>query len=128
MDKKIDVKKTAFNKNQYSKTIDTKFKELGIIPISQELESTISIEDFFNYYNDIFYDIPATGEQNSHEFLIKTSSEYINFDPNNEIIEALRDEIARLRQDNLRKDIKILELESGQKFDIDPNLFIEEAI
>lgn len=123
---KIDVKKTAFNKDQYSKTIDTKFRELGLLPVSQELESTISIEDFFNHYNEIFYDIPATGENNSHEFLIKSSSEYINFNPDNEIIEALRDEIARLRQENLRKDIRIIELETGQTFEIDDNLFVED--
>ena len=33
-------------------------------------------------YNTLFYQINELGETNSHEFLIKTSSEYIKFDDN----------------------------------------------
>ena len=49
----------------------------------------------------LFYDIPALGENNSHEYLAKTSGEYINFEEVNEEISALQAEIAQLRQDLL---------------------------
>ena len=48
-------------------------------------------------YNDLFYSIPEYGDVNSHEFLIKKSSEYINFTQNNDEIIALQNEIADLR-------------------------------
>ena len=47
------------------------------------------------------------GDTNSHEYLIKTSSDYINFDQDNAIIEALQKEIAQLRQDLLQEQIKL---------------------
>ena len=48
---------------------------------------------------------------NSHEYLIIKSSEYINFEPNNEEIEALQAEIAQLRMDLLDEQKKVIELQ-----------------
>jgi hypothetical protein len=41
------------------------------------------------------------GEANSHEFLIKQSTEYIGFEEQNQTIQALLDEITELREENL---------------------------
>ena len=60
-----------------------------------------TVEEFFGLYNSLFYDIPALGETNSHEYLVKTSGEYINYEERNEEIEALQAEIAQLRSDLL---------------------------
>ena len=98
---KVDLIKDIYNKEQYLKTINTKFKELGVKSIPEELEKQVSVEEFFALYNELFYDIPEKGENNSHEYLIKTSSEYINFEQNLEEIEALREEITQLRKDLL---------------------------
>ena len=57
----------------------------------------------------LFYEIPVFGPTNSHEYLVKTSGEYINFDEDNEIIAALQKEIAQLRQDLLQEQIKELD-------------------
>jgi hypothetical protein len=64
-------------------------------------------------YNDLFYDIPELGEINSHEYLIKKSSEYINFDANQEEIEALQAEIAQLREELLDAQKQNIELQTG---------------
>jgi hypothetical protein len=64
-------------------------------------------------YNDLFYDIPELGETNSHEFLIKTSSEYIGFQSNQEEIDALQAEIAQLRTDLLDAQKQIVTLQTG---------------
>jgi hypothetical protein len=113
MSESINFQKQVFNKGNYSKVIDTSFKQLGVQTIQQQIEEQPTVEDFFNMYNDLFYDIPETGEINSHEFLIKKSSEYINFDPNQEEIAALQAEIAQLRTDLLDSQKRVIELQTG---------------
>lgn len=108
--KRIDLTKEVFSKAQYVKTIDTSFNELGVTSIGEDLLAQPSVEEFFNQYNELFYDIPPNGEINSHEYLVKTSGEYINFEDNNIEIEALRAEIASLRSDNLSLQMKNLKL------------------
>jgi len=115
---KIDLNRKVYDKNSYNKIIDTKFKEFGVTSIIKDLSDTISIEDFFDNYNTIFYQIPKIGETNSHEYLAKTSGDYINFEQTNEQILALQKEISILRQENLNQSIEILELKTGQKFNI----------
>lgn len=117
MQKQVDTKKKVFNKNEYEKTIDTRFNDLGTTSITDAIKETVSTEEFFQLYDELFYEIPLLGD-NSHEYLVKTSGEYINFDQNSEIIEALQQEITALREENLNKDIQIAELESGQNLNI----------
>lgn len=118
MSRKVDTKKQVFNKAEYEKTINTQFNDLGVNSITEDIANTTTPEQFFQLYDELFYEIPLLGESNSHEYLVKTSGEYINFDQNNELIEALQQEITALREENLNKDIQIAELESGQKFNI----------
>lgn len=103
---KVDLIKNVFNKPQYIKTIDTSFKELGVTTINQDLQNQTTVEDFFNLYNELFYEIPAEGETNSHRYLVEQSGEYINFNDINEEIEALREEITQLRQELLQEQTK----------------------
>ena len=98
---KIKLNKSVYNKGQYEKTIDTSFSNLGVKTIQEELEEQPSVQEFFNLYNQLFYQIPELGDVNSHEFLIKTSGDYISFDENNELIESLQNEIATLREELL---------------------------
>jgi len=119
---KVDVKKTVFNKAQYQKTIDTGFNELGITNITEDIESTLTVEKFFENYNEIFYEIPATGETNSHEYLVKTSGEYIDFDENSEIIQALQEEINALREQNLELEMEKVKLLTGENISLTTNI------
>lgn len=128
MEKKIDVKKIVFNKADYTKVIDTKFNQLGVTTISEDLENQVTVEDFFNNYNELFYDIPKKGQSNSHEFLVKTSGEYINFEEQNEIIQALQEEITALREANLELETKLIEKDTGKKINIQPIDEITENI
>ena len=115
--KNVDLRKEVFNKPQYEQVIDTSFSQLGVVSVSASAEDQISIEEFFGYYNSLFYDIPPTGETNSHEFLVKNSGEYINFDQIAEEILALQQEISELREELLAEQIKVVELESGVTID-----------
>ena len=69
-------------------------------------------------YNNLFYEIPSNGETNSHEFLVKTSGEYINYDQIQEEIEALRQEITGLREENLELQVEITKFQTGEEIDV----------
>lgn len=101
MAENIDLNKSVFNKRDYNKTIDTSFTQLGVKSIQQQLDEQPTIQEFFSMYNTLFYQINEFGPTDSHEYLIKTSSEYINFEENDEIIQALQNEIAQLREELL---------------------------
>jgi hypothetical protein len=102
MAQQVTLTKQVYDKNQYQKVIDTSFTQLVqpvIIPTGSALPT---VNQFFVYYNQLFFDIPKFGEVNSHEYLIKTSQEYIGTsNVVNDEIQALIDEITELRQENL---------------------------
>jgi hypothetical protein len=112
MSEEIKLNKTVYNKDLYLKTIDTEFKQLGIKTIQEQIDSEITVDQFFEFYNELFYDIPETGNINSHEFLITQSSNYINFEGNTEEIEALQNEISQLRQELLSTQQQLIDKSS----------------
>ena len=111
-EERLDLIKDVFNKAEYIKTIDTSFNELGVASITEDQQVQPTVEEFFGLYNSLFYDIPALGETNSHEYLVKTSGEYINFNEVNEEIEALQVEIAQLRSDLLSAQMQSIRTEA----------------
>ena len=113
----IDLRKEVFNKAQYIKTINTSFDQLGTTTITEDLETQTTVEEFFGLYNSLFYDIPALGETNSHDYLVKTSGDYINFDEINEEVKALQAEIAQLRQDLLNAQMENIQNVATQSND-----------
>jgi len=102
MAEQIVLTKLVYDKNQYQKVIDTTFTQL-VQPASQATGSALpTVNEFFDYYNQLFFDIPKFGETNSHEYLIKTSTEYIGASSVvNDELQALIDEVTELRQENL---------------------------
>ena len=106
----IRLNKGVFNKASYEKTINTKFTQLGVKSNQEQIDEQPTIEEFFQMYNDLFYQIPEIGSINSHEFLIKTSSEYIDLNENDELVEALQNEIAQLRQELLEAQQQSVEM------------------
>lgn len=108
---KLNLNKKVFEKNQYNNVINTSFTQLGPQP---EVTSSISTEDkistFFNQYQELFYDIPKEGETNSHEYLIKQSSEYVDSQFIDEDVQSLLDEISSLREENLSLQQQIIDI------------------
>jgi hypothetical protein len=102
MAQQVKLIKQVYDKNQYQKVIDTSFTQL--VQPTQTTGSTLpTVDQFFEYYNQLFFDIPKFGEVNSHEYLIKTSQEYIGItnEVSNNELQALIEEITELRQENL---------------------------
>jgi hypothetical protein len=110
MSENINLNKEVFNKRIYQKTIDTSFKELGVKTIQEQVDEQPTVQEFFNMYNTLFYNINELGPTNSHEFLIKTSSEYIGAEQDNELINLLQAEIANLRQELLANQKQLADL------------------
>ena len=98
----IGFRRNVFNKQSFNNTVDTEFTQLVETPDETFFDVNLAnIEDFFTLYQNLFFNIPKVGDVNSHEFLIKQSTEYIGFEEVNEIIQALLDEITELREENL---------------------------
>lgn len=115
---RIDLIKKVYSKTQYPRIIDTQFNQLGVMSVNEQLATTITVNQFFEYYNELFYEIPAFGATNSHEYLVVTSGEYINFEGNNAEIQALQNEIAQLRRDLLQAQIDKAEAITGRSLGI----------
>ena len=118
---RLDLVKEVFNKAEYIKTIDTSFNELGAVSITEDQQLQPNIEEFFGLYNSLFYDIPALGETNSHQYLVRTSGEYINFDEVNDEIQALQAEIAQLRSDLLTAQMENARIQASKSEDTATN-------
>tara|TARA_Y100000034_G_scaffold130208_1_gene188061 strand:- start:1344 stop:1676 length:333 start_codon:yes stop_codon:yes gene_type:complete len=97
----VPLNKKVFSKKDYEKVINTSFTQLGVKSLQEQIEEQPTIQEFFDMYNNLFYQINELGENNSHEYLVKTSGDYINFDEDSEIIKALQNEIAQLRKEIL---------------------------
>lgn len=109
----INLNKKVFSKGTYTKVIDNSFTQLGVKTIQEQLENQPTVNDFFLLYSQLFYDIPEKGDKNSHEYLIKQSTEYILFDEINEEINLLQKEITELRIELLDSQKRVIELETG---------------
>ena len=93
----ITLVKTNFGRTSYTQTINTEFTQL-VPPSPVTVENNIpTVDDFFNYYNALFFQIPKTGD-NSHTTLIESSTEYIGYNPQSQELQALQQEITFLRE------------------------------
>ena len=111
----VNLNKKVYSKPQYEKTIDTKFSQLAttvninpIADVAGSVDNSAEIDQFFQEYNKLFYSIPKTGETNSHEYLIKKSSEYVGSISMNDDLQALIDEINQLQRQNLELNQQIV--------------------
>jgi hypothetical protein len=98
----VNLNRQVFDKTKFNETVDTSFTQLVSQPDPTFFDLNLAtVEDFFTLYEKFFFQIPKEGEVNSHTYLIKESSDYVGFQANSEDVQALLDEIAQLRQENL---------------------------
>ena len=106
----VNIQKTVFSTADFNKVIDSTFKTF-VQPVPEQ--DTDTPEELFRLYEKLYYVIDVTGETDSHEYLVKKSSELLTFDRVTEDIQPLLDEIAQLRTDNLNLTQQILTLETN---------------
>jgi hypothetical protein len=110
----IPIEKTVYDKNTFGKVINTQFNQL--LNNQEEETPVFTIEDFFELYEQLFYQIPKEGDTNSHQYIIEKEAEYLGIIISQDDIQALLDEITTLRQqvldtqtalDEISKTVKI---------------------
>lgn len=106
MAKNISIKKTVYKKDTFGKVVDRSFKAFTQ-PVTEEQETTI--EQFFSDYDNLFLEIPAEGDIQSHAYLINKSSELVDFEKDTTDIQPLLDEISQLRAQVLEYQEQLIE-------------------
>ena len=111
----VAIEVVKYNKTELNRTVNTQFTQFGVTA-SAELPTaaTLSVGEFFSAYQNLFYTIPKYGETNSHEYLVKTSGDYIGGPAVNTEVEALQKEITQLRQENLDLQQSLINLQTPQ--------------
>ena len=98
MSQKVDLIKEVYGRNTYPRVVDTSFSELYIPVTGSTVSQQVTVEAFFDLYNQLFFQIPATGQVNSHEYLVARSTEYLGGTVLTDSEKAYIDEINSLRQ------------------------------
>ena len=109
MSSQIPVQKTVFNKDQFSRVVNTQFSQLINQGVDEE-QPSFTVDDFFQLYEELFYQIPKEGDINSHRFILQREADYLGVSISQEDIQALLDEITSLRQQVLDAQTTINEL------------------
>ena len=102
----IIFNKTIYSRNLFEKNLDIDFSELTT------RQSNVNIEEFFNLYNEIFFDIPKEGE-NSHTTIVQTSLEFLDDykNPLQDLVDAQAVELeaALLAAETAKADLEALQ-------------------
>jgi len=109
MSQELNLYREVYGQNTYKRVIDTQFTQL-VEPVSEEVEEDATVERFFELYEQLFFEIPLTGESNSHEYLVNRSSEYIGGSVITDNEKALIQEINSLRQQLLEANTNLIEI------------------
>jgi hypothetical protein len=105
----IEIRKTVLNTGQFNRVVDREFTTFKQPTVDTD---TDSIEELFRLYDKFYFEIDLRGETNSHEYLIRRSSELVQLEESIQEIQPLLDEIAQLREQNLQLNEQLLNLES----------------
>lgn len=110
MKEQLNLSKQVYGTATYTRVIDTQFTQL--VPPVEAIEESVSVDRFFELYDELFFEIPVTGEINSHEYLVRRSGEYIGGEILSDNEKALIDEINSLRQQLLEANKSIVDISS----------------
>jgi|TARA_B110000902_G_scaffold156025_1_gene178976 hypothetical protein len=114
---KIILNRDVFNREAFNNTVNTNFSQLDqeAPNLSFFDPNLATIEDFFNIYQNLFFQIPKFGDINSHQYLVVESTEYTNYIENQEQIDALLEEITDLREENLQLNLDLQQVFGAQE-------------
>lgn len=104
MSEQVKIQKTIYGLQSFNNVINTDFSEL--ITTGQPTSSAspdMTVPQFFNEYDILFYEIPPSGSDDSHLALATRSLEYIGVS-----LDDLQNEITELREENVDLKNQIL--------------------
>lgn len=103
----ISTQKLIYSK-EINKVLDPQFSSLVPKPNEEIVTSIPTVDEFFNNYSILFYQIPLTGS-NSHAELVEQSSTYLGLDLN-----VLVEQINFLEEQNKQLQKQIDEFNTGE--------------
>ena len=105
----ISFDKSVFSKGEFDKN----FNQL-INTISSSEDTSFTLDDFFQIYENLFIQIPKEDDINSHRYMMNRSAEYLGIKLADETdIQALLNEITTIRNDLLVSNKTLAELNNG---------------
>ena len=103
----ISFNKNVFNKNNFEKIVDINFNQLS----KTTPNTTFTLTDFFQLYENLFENIPKEGDIQSHRYILNKTADYLGVNINETTdIQALLDEITSLRNELLDTNKTLLDL------------------
>ena len=106
----IKVDKTILGKN--NSVLNTDFSFF----LKDTIVPEFTLEDFFQLYEELFYQIPKEGEVESHRYILNKEAEYLGVQLADDIdIQALLNEITSLKQQLLESKTIITDYTKTKK-------------
>lgn len=106
----ISFDKSVFSKGEFDKLVNRNFNQLINTSTSPE-DTSFTLDDFFQIYENLFIQIPKEDDINSHRYMMNRSAEYLGIKLADETdIQALLNEITVLRNDLLASNKTLSEL------------------
>jgi hypothetical protein len=105
----IPIQKIVYDKNSYNRVINTQFSQL-LNQSTDEEQLSFTVDDFFELYDQVFYQIPKEGDTNSHQYILQREADYLGISVSQDDVQALLNEITSLRQQVLDAQTTINEL------------------
>jgi uncharacterized protein YoxC len=106
--KNVSIEKTQVSKKDFNTVVDRSFKTF-IQPVEQDTEDQIDL--FFKLYEELYFEIPIEGVLKSHRYLVEKSSQLVDLQQDETILQPLLDEIAQLREQLLQANTQVLDLQ-----------------
>lgn len=111
--RQVNLEKQIYGKVTYPTIVDTEFSELVSVEPVEQIETPMSVEQFFEEYDRLFYQIPKKGSISSHEYMVNRGSSYVGLTTQGPEIQALLDEINDLRIRLLESQQEIVNLSTN---------------
>ena len=106
----ISFNKSVFSKNDFDKLVNRNFNQL-INTVGDQEDTSFTLDDFFQIYENLFIQIPKEGDINSHRYMMNRAAEDLGFRLSDETdIQSLLNEITVLRNDLLASNKTLAEL------------------
>ena len=98
------LKKTIYSLKTFNDVVDTSFSQLVVPSLNEKpVQPDMTVPQFFNEYDILFYSIPLSGSDDSHLALATRSLEYLDIS-----LEDLQNEITDLREENINLKNQII--------------------
>jgi hypothetical protein len=100
----VKIQKLIYS-NNINTVVDNKFNQLIPTIAETTFKPDLTVGEFFQQYDNLFYNIPLSGSDESHLGLATKSLEYLGVS-----LEDLQSEVDYLRQENVELKNQILQV------------------